>query len=90
MNLTECLLQFFNQYLSGVKGASINTAKAYRDTFTLFLPFAAQHRSCTIDALEVEHLTGDLILDFLDYLETARNNKAVTRNLRLATFTEVS
>lgn len=86
MNLNKCLLQFFNQYLSGVKGASIHTVKAYRDTFTLFLPFAAQHRSCTIDALEVEHLTGDLILDFLDYLETARNNKAVTRNLRLATF----
>jgi len=86
MNLNKCLLQFFNQYLSGVKGASAHTAKAYRDTFTLFLPFAAQHRSCTIGALEVEHLTGELILDFLDYLETARNNKAVTRNLRLAAF----
>jgi site-specific recombinase XerD len=86
MNLNKCLLQFFNQYLSGVKGASAHTAKAYRDTFTLFLPFAAQHRSCTIGALEVEHLTGELILDFLDYLEKARNNKAVTRNLRLAAF----
>ena len=86
MKLTDCLLQFFNQYLSGVKGASTHTARAYRDTFTLFLPFAAQHRACTIDTLEVAHLTGELILDFLDYLETARNNKAVTRNLRLAAF----
>jgi site-specific recombinase XerD len=86
MNLNDCLLQFFNQYLSGVKGVSAHTARAYRDTFTLFLPFAAQHRSCAIGALKVEHLTAELILDFLDYLETARNNKAVTRNLRLAAF----
>lgn len=86
MKLTDCLLQFFDRYLSGVKGASTHTARAYRDTFTLFLPFAAHHRSCTIDTLEVADLTGELILDFLDHLETARNNKAVTRNLRLAAF----
>ncbi|MDP3286413.1 MAG: tyrosine-type recombinase/integrase, partial [Desulfobacterales bacterium] len=86
MKLTECLRQFFDQYLTGLKGASKHTVKAYRDTFTLFLPFAAQYHSCKISSLEMEHLANNLIMDFLDHLETERHNKAVTRNLRLATF----
>lgn len=86
MKLTQCLLQFFDQYLIGLKGASKHTVKAYRDTFTLFLPFAAQYHSCKISSLEMEHLANNLIMAFLDHLETERHNKAVTRNLRLAAF----
>lgn len=86
MKLTECLLKFFDQYLTGLKGASRHTVRTYRDTFSLFLPFAAQYYSCTISFLEVKHLTNNLIMDFLDHLETERRNKAVTRNLRLAAF----
>ncbi len=86
MKLSACLVQFFDQYLIGLKGASKHTVKTYRDTFTLFLPFAAQHHDCAISTLEVENLTVSLIMDFLDFLEAERNNKAATRNLRLATF----
>lgn len=86
MKLSACLVQFFDQYLIGLKGASKHTVKTYRDTFTLFLPFAAQHHDCAISTLEVEHLTVNLIMAFLDFLETERNNTAATRNLRLATF----
>lgn len=86
MKLTKCLCQFFNQYLTGLKEASKHTVKAYRDTFTIFLPFAAQYHSCKISSLDIEHLTNNLIMDFLDHLETERHNKAVTRNLRLAAF----
>ncbi len=86
MKLTQCLLQFFDQYLIGLKGASKHTVKAYRDTFTIFLPFAAQYHSCKISSLEMEHLVNNLIMAFLDHLETERHNKAVTRNLRLAAF----
>ncbi len=86
MKLSACLVQFFDQYLIGLKGASKHTVRTYRDTFTLFLPFASQHYECTISSLEVEHLTVNLVMDFLDFLETERNNKAATRNLRLATF----
>ena len=84
MKLTECLRQFFDQYLNGLKGASSHTVKTYRDTFTLFLPFAAKYQGCTIGALTVEHLAINLIIDFLDHLETERHNKVITRNLRLA------
>lgn len=86
MRLADALLQFFDQYLIGIKGASDHTVRAYRDTFGLFLPFAAQRSGREIKELQVEQLTVQLILDFLDHLEKKRYNKPVTRNLRLAAF----
>lgn len=85
MKLSTCIYKFFDQYLPRIKGSSEQTIKAYRDTFTLFLPFAAEHLSIKIESLRAEHLTADLILTFLDYLESDRNNSARTRNYRLAT-----
>jgi len=83
MKLSTCIHQFFDQYLPRIKGVSPNTIKAYRDTFGLFLPFAAQYHSIKIDSLRVEHLSVDLILDFLEHLERERRNTAKTRNQRL-------
>lgn len=85
MKLSTCIHQFFAQYLLRIKGSGEQTIKAYRDTFTLFLPFAVQHLSIKIQSLRIDHLTPDLILAFLDYLESDRKNTARTRNLRLAT-----
>ena len=65
---------------------SDNTIKAYRDTFALFLPFAAEHHSYAINSLEIEHLSTELLIDFLQYLETDRSNVVRSRNLRLAVF----
>ena len=83
MKLSSCIYQFFDQYLPRIKGSSKQTIKAYRDAFTIFLPFAAQHLSVKIDSLRIDHLSPDLILIFLDYLESDRNNTARTRNHRL-------
>lgn len=85
MKLTVCIHQFFDYYLPHVKGISDNTVKSYRDTFALFLPFAAQYRSVKIESLKLRHLSYQLICAFLDHLEADRNNIARTRNLRLAT-----
>ncbi|MBL7181384.1 MAG: tyrosine-type recombinase/integrase [Desulfobacterales bacterium] len=84
MRLSTCIYQFFDQYLPRIKGSSGKTIKAYRDAFSLFLPFAAQHLSIKVDSLKIDHLSSDLILTFLDYLESDRNNLAITRNHRLA------
>ena len=84
MKLKPCVFQFFHQYLSHIKGSSEQTIKAYRDAFTLFLPFAANYYDIKIDSLRVEHLSSDLILSFLNYLESDRNNDTKTRNHRLA------
>jgi len=85
MKLSTCIHCFFDQYLPRIKGVRKNTIKAYRDAFTLFLPFAAEYLSIKIESIRVEHLCRDLILAFLDHLESDRTNIARTRNNRLAT-----
>lgn len=84
MRLTTCLYHFFDQYLPHVKGCSPNTVKSYRDTFTIFLPFAAAYHGIKIDSLTPEHLSAHLVLSFLQSLEADRHNTARSRNQRLA------
>jgi site-specific recombinase XerD len=84
MKLSTCIHQFFGQYLPRIKGVSTHTIKAYRDTFKIFLPFAAKYHGIKIDSLNLEHLSSELILAFLDELERGRKNLAKTRNDRLA------
>jgi len=84
MKLSTCLHQFFDHYLPRIKGSGDNTIKAYRDAFTLSLPFAAKHLSIKIESLRVEHLSTSLILAFLNNLESQRHNTARSRNHRLA------
>jgi len=43
MRLSTCVHQFFEKYLPQIKGVSSHTLKAYRDTFKMFLPFAANY-----------------------------------------------
>lgn len=84
MRLSSLIHQFFEKYLPHIKAVSPNSIKAYRDTFKLFLPFAASHYGIQVASLSINHLTPELILSFLDHLESERNNSAKTRNHRLA------
>jgi len=84
MRLSTCLHQFFDQYLPQIKGSSEQSVKAYRETFSMFLPFIAQYHNVKIKSLKLDHLSANLVLSFLNYLETNRHNTARTRNHRLA------
>jgi len=84
MRLETCIYRFFDQYLPRLKGSSDQTIKAYRDVFSLFLPYAARKLSIQIASLRVEHLTPEMLLSFLDHLESDRGNVVRTRNHRLA------
>lgn len=84
MKLTTCLNQFFGNYLPHIKGVSQHTIKAYRDAFTLFIPFAANRLKIKTGSLMLDHLTADMVLAFLVDLEHKRHNSPVTRNHRLA------
>jgi len=84
MKLTTCLHQFFGNYLPHIKGVSRHTIKAYRDAFTLFIPFAANCLKIKTGSLLLDHLTVDMVLAFLVDLEHKRHNTPVTRNQRLA------
>jgi site-specific recombinase XerD len=84
MKLETCIYRFFEQYLPHIKGSSDQTIKAYRDVFSLFLPFAASRLSIQVASLRLEHLSPEMLLAFLDHLESDRGNAVRTRNQRLA------
>ena len=77
------LQDFFHRRLVAQRGASAHTIAGFRDTFTLFLGYAAERTGRTPSALTLEDLDAPMVLDFLDHLETERGNSARTRNLRL-------
>jgi site-specific recombinase XerD len=56
----------------------------YRDALKLFLRFASEFHKRKVDRLAIEQLTPDVVLAFLDNLETTRKNTVQTRNARLA------
>ena len=84
MKLSSCIIQFVHQYLPHIKGSSRQTIRAYQDTFAHFLPFAADTLCIKTASLRLDHLTPDLVIAFLDHLESHRKNSARTRNHRLA------
>lgn len=83
-NFAKYLTDFFTNYLSGRKNASKNTLLAYRDTFKLLLKYAQDVRGISIDRISMDTLSAELIIDFLNWLESERKSSVSTRNQRLA------
>ena len=77
------LQDFFHRRLVAQRCVSAHTIASYRDTFTLFLGYAAGRTGRTPSALTLSDLDAPMVLGFLDHLETERGNSARTRNLRL-------
>lgn len=75
---------FLSQYLPGQKNVSPNTIASYRDTFKLFLTYCETCRGLLPEKLTMLRLTKELVLGFLDWLETERHCSIHTRNHRLA------
>ena len=84
MKLSPLVHQFFDQYLTSIRGVSYQTIKAYRDAFRIFLPFAASFYNIKVKSLRVEHIKTELLVSFLENLQSDRKNGAKTRNHRLA------
>src|SRR6266478_7603768 len=76
--------RFLLEYLIGERNYSPNTQQSYRDTFLLFLPFAAKRCRCAVDRLALAAIKPKLVREFLRYLETARHCTPATINQRLA------
>ena len=75
--------QFFTEYLVAQRAVSPRTVACYRDALKLFLDFAGHRLRVAPTALQLSHITPELILAFLDHLEHARHNAVRSRNLRL-------
>ena len=81
--LASALHAFFLDYLPKQRALSADTRLSYRDSLKLLLKFVVGKHGDHC-GLEVEHLSVERILAFLEHLETARHNSVGTRNVRLA------
>jgi integrase/recombinase XerD len=82
--LARALRGFFADHLPRVRGMSPHTVRSYRDAFVLLLRFLAKRHRHAVIELDLQDLSPDDILAFLDHLEADRRNGAATRNARLA------
>ena len=82
--LARILHQFFVDYLPGLRGMSQHTIQSYRDAIVLLLRFLAMTQDQDIDRLELDNITADGVITFLNHLEIQRQNTVSTRNVRLA------
>lgn len=82
--LASYLKRFFSDYLPRQKGLSPHTVAAYRDAVKLLLCYVADTLNRSVDTLDVETISPELVSRFLDYLEQVRTCQVSTRNARLA------
>lgn len=83
-SLAPLLESFFVQRLLKQRNASPNTVSAYRDTFKMLLVFAKEQLKKPPSSLQLAEIDADLIVCFLNELETVRKISINSRNLRLA------
>jgi len=62
----------------------MNTKASYSTTFHLLLEFMNKEKNIRPNKIEIETITKEVIVQFLDWLETNRNVSIQTRNQRLA------
>lgn len=84
-DFSKSLTDYLGNYLPGERGVSANTIKAYKDTFVLFLRFMQSEKKKNANSLTLKDITQDVVIHFLDWLETGRGCGISTRNARLAT-----
>lgn len=75
---------FLRERLPIERQASIHTSDSYAYAFQLLLTFASQRLGVSPSELSIEQLDAQMVLAFLEHLQTSRGNGARTRNARLA------
>ena len=79
------LVQYFlTAYIIGECNYSMNTKSSYATTFYLLLEFMNKEKNIKPNKIEIESITKEVIIQFLDWLETDRTVSIQTRNQRLA------
>src|SRR5260370_8810123 len=81
--LSRIVTDFFLRHLGAERNVSRHTTLAYRDALKLFLRFAADRHKRPVDRLAIGDLTPEVVLAFLDSLETAPHTTVRTRTARL-------
>lgn len=81
---SKLVQDFLTTYIIGECNYSSNTKTSYATTFHLLLEFMNNEKNIKPNKIEIEIITKEVIIQFLDWLETKRNVSIQTRNQRLA------
>jgi integrase/recombinase XerD len=82
-DFSKYVTEFLSIYLPKQKNVSKNTIYSYRDAFKLLIQYC-QIKKLPAERITLDHFSGELLLDFLAWLETERKCSIATRNQRLA------
>ncbi len=72
VTLSRLVQDYFYQRLMNQRDLRHRTIASYRDSIKLFLCFTKNYLNKRIDKIQIDDLTANIILKFLDYLETER------------------
>ncbi len=81
---SKLVQSFLTTYIIGECNYSINTKASYSTTFHLLLEFMNEEKRIKPNKIEIETITKEVIVQFLDWLETNKFVSIQTRNQRLA------
>ena len=81
---SKLVQKFLTTYVIGECNYSMNTKASYATTFHLLLEFMSEVKNIKPNKIEIEAITKEVIVQFLDWLETNRFVSISTRNQRLA------
>ena len=82
-DFSKYLTDFLTKYLAHERGASPNTIITYRDTFVLLILFM-ERKKVKVHKLTLKTITKEVVVEFLDWIQSERNCGNATRNTRLA------
>jgi site-specific recombinase XerD len=83
-DFAKYLTEFLAVYLPNQKNVSKNTIYSYRDTFKLLINYCQVIQAIPVERITLYVLSNELLIGFLDWLETDRKCSISTRNQRLA------
>jgi site-specific recombinase XerD len=75
--------RFLLEHVVADRNLSRNTQRSYRDAIRVLLRFMTDRHRIDPAQLTVEHVTADVVREFLQYLEQERQNTAATLNQRV-------
>lgn len=81
---SKLVQEFLTTYIIGECNYSMNTKASYSTTFYLLLKFMDEEKNIKSNKIEIETITKEVIIQFLNWLETNKNVSVQTRNQRLA------
>lgn len=76
--------RFFQEYIIAARNLSRNTLKSYRDMFRLLVRHMKIEKNLSPSKILISHLTKEVLLGFLNGMESKRKISESTRNQRLA------